>query len=69
MRRLVLLSVPEDADHDPVGQWLLRLPELEGAEVVWTGPDKDDPTDDEPGDDNPWESAYAGGPYSAGRNL
>jgi len=38
-RVLVLLSIPDDPDNDPPAEWLARLPELEGAEVVWTGPE------------------------------
>jgi len=33
---LVLLEIPNDPDSDPPEQWLMRLPEMEGASIIWS---------------------------------
>lgn len=33
---LVLLEIPNDPDSDPPEQWLMRLPEMEGASLIWS---------------------------------
>lgn len=41
MSTLLLVEVPDDPDGDPPEQWLMRLPEMEGATLIWHRHDED----------------------------